>query len=85
MQYPHSNPDVQAVSDQANLAPEEADKVSKAEANYRNAGSSDTTCGSCRHYLGDGICELVDGLVSTKGVSDLWEPRGRGLADLMEG
>lgn len=82
-QYPHSSP----------VGPEEPEegfegsgvKASKEEVNFRPAGSSETNCGSCGHYLGDGLCEVVSGTVSTEGVSDLWEPRAEGLADLVTG
>lgn len=58
-------------------------KLEKDEVNYRPSGSSQTNCGSCAHYLGDGVCELVAGTVSISGVSDAWKPRNpKGLMDL---
>jgi len=80
-QFPHSSPE----------APEEPQegvegsgvKMSKDDVNYRPAGSSETHCGSCKHYLGDGICEIVAGTVSVNGVSDAWEPRGKSMTDLV--
>lgn len=81
LQFPHSEPE-------GPPAPSEGYegtgvKLSKEEVNYRPAGSSETNCGSCAHYLGDGICEIVSGTVSTKGVSDQWEAKGsKGLLSL---
>jgi hypothetical protein len=58
-------------------------KATKDEVNYRPAGSAESNCGSCAHYLGDGVCEVVAGTVSTRGVSDAWEPRGKSMTDLV--
>jgi hypothetical protein len=80
VQFPHSSP-------VAPPGPEEGEpgiKASKDEVNYRPAGSSETNCGSCAHYQGDGICEVVDGTVSVNGVSDAWEPRGQSMVDLVQ-
>ena len=80
-QFPHSSPAPPA-------GPEDSDagvKQTKAQANYRPAGSSETRCGTCAHYQGDGICGVVAGLVDEGGVSDLWEPRSGGLVDLIGG
>jgi hypothetical protein len=77
-QFPHSAPEAPA-------GPEEDQgvKITKEEANYRPAGSAETNCGSCGHYLGDGICDVVAGSVSTDGVSDEYIPRAGGLQDLV--
>lgn len=78
-QFPHSSPS-------APPGPQDADqgvKVTQEEANFRPAGSSETSCGSCANYQGDGICAVVAGLVSPDGVSDLWTPRASGLQDLI--
>lgn len=68
--------------------PEDPDagvKQTKEEANYRPAGSSETNCGNCAHYMGDGVCEVVAGLVSSAGVSDNYTPRTQSLQDLVTG
>lgn len=79
--FPHSSP----------MPPSEPEsdtegvKMTKDQVNYRPAGSSSTNCGSCGHYLGDGICEVVAGTVSTDAVSDEYIPRAGGLQDLVAG
>jgi len=60
-----------------------ANKYTKAEANYRNAGSSVTNCGACRFYQGSGICSQDEGAISTGAVCDLFQARGAGLQDLI--
>jgi hypothetical protein len=79
-QFPHSSPE----GPEAPVEGDPAVKQTKDEANYRPAGSSETNCGSCGHYLGDGICEVVAGTVSTKGVSDNWTPRKKSMTDLVQ-
>ena len=78
-QFPHSSPD--ELSNQEtrsrDIAGEPGVKYSKEDANYRNAGSSDTYCGNCAHYtssaFGGGVCDIVEGDISPGGVSDFWE------------
>ena len=82
-QFPHSSPaDLQ---DQPAPAGQQAQQLTKEEVNYRAAGGSETNCGNCAHYLGDGVCEIVAGKVGTAGVSDAYEPRSRTMMDLIGG
>lgn len=76
--FPHSSPLPPEGEEEA-----DAQKYTKDEVNYRPAGSSETNCGSCAHYLGDNVCEVVAGLVNTTFVSDAWEPRTDSLIDLV--
>lgn len=77
--FPHSSPVAPSNADTsdpgANYTPEEV--------NLRPAGDSETSCGSCAHYLGDGICEIVTTSVRPDDVCDMWEPRSYGLGDLI--
>jgi len=53
-------------------------KVSQDVANYRPATGNDS-CSVCKHFLPPDACELVDGMISPGGVSDLFE-RAAGTA-----
>ena len=77
--FPNSSP----VPPDAPEYEDEGTKYTKPEVNYRPAGSSDTNCGNCGHYEGDGICALVAGLIDPGGVSDLYTPRRESLVDLV--
>jgi len=78
-QFPHSEPD----SLQRETTEPNANKLSKEEVNYRLAGSSDTRCSNCEHYMGDNTCAVVGGVINPDGVSDAWTPQKRGLQDLV--
>ncbi len=45
----------------------------KAEANYQSKSDSDKMCSNCKHYQGDGSCEVVSGKINPHGISDLYE------------
>jgi hypothetical protein len=92
-EFPHSSPDAIARATQG--AQEEevtADtKYSKAEVNYRPAGSSNTRCEHCSHFRwgggerGTGSCRIVMGRIEADGVCDAYEGGGSGLTDLITG
>ena len=82
--FAHSSPDALQAADAGTNVRDVASKLSKTDANYRPAGSSTTNCGTCANYQGSGICNAVEGVVSTNGVSDVWTPRkASGLVDLV--
>jgi hypothetical protein len=78
--FPHSEPDT---LERQTSVEADANKLTKEEVSYRAAGRSATRCSSCAHYQGDGICAVVAGPVDPDGVSDMWEPRDKGLRDLV--
>lgn len=53
---------------------EQGIKVSQAEASYRQ-GNAEQSCANCKNYLPPDSCMVVQGLVSSSGLSDLWEPK----------
>lgn len=55
-------------------ADEPQKRVSKEEANYRQA-QGDEACASCKFFLPPEACQLVEGLIDPNGVSDLFEPK----------
>lgn len=84
-QFPHSSPDtIQRDVAGVREGVDNANKYSKVEANYRPAGSSKTRCGACKFYQGAGICSQVEGDISPDGVSDIFQPRGKSLRDLVK-
>ena len=77
-QFPHSSPrPPHEESRTEDIAGDPGLKYSKEDANYRDAGGSDTYCGNCAHYtssaFGGGVCSIVEGEISPGGVSDFWE------------
>lgn len=52
-------------------------KVSKADANYRDATGSHN-CGNCAHMNSDGTCTKVIGQVSRRYVSRFWTAKPSG-------
>lgn len=84
--FPHGSPDdlqraVEGVSQDPMVG--SGQRYSKDEANYRDAGSSSTNCGECKHFQQAGSCELVSGSIDEQHVSDYFEPYGGGLVDLI--
>ncbi len=89
VQFPHSSPD----SLQREVLPpaQEADALTegptytKAEANYRPAGTSQTACWSCRHFQRGhpNTCRKVAGPIDPEAVCDLWQAKTYGLGDLV--
>lgn len=95
--FPHSSPDglqqmvAQAATEAGDGGVTGDTKMTKAEVNYRPAGSSNTRCERCAHFAwstgaqGQGTCRLVMGLIDPGGVSDEFTPGGGGLQDLITG
>ena len=86
VQFPHSSPDTleKSVAETA-----DANKLSKEEVYYRDAGNSKTRCATCNNFVGGGIsgsatCRVVAGIISPDGLSDYWTPRAKGLEDLVK-
>lgn len=50
----------------------------KAEVNYKKAGE-DAPCGSCKHFIPDSSCRMVEGTISESGTCDLYS-----AGDMME-
>ena len=80
--FPHSSPEATP-----NQGADVGIKVSQEEANYRDAGSSRTRCGTCAHFqpgeAGGGTCDVVAGNISPGGLSDLWTRGNDSLTDLI--
>jgi hypothetical protein len=49
------------------------EKVSKKEANYREASSTDR-CGNCANFIEPDGCQVVEGLIRVDQISDLYQP-----------
>ncbi len=89
-QFPHSSPQPPAPADpSASTAGNQGVQYTKAEVNYRPAGSSNTRCFTCSFYTpsqgGHGICSQVAGDIAESDVCDLWQGKSnQSLADLIK-
>ncbi len=85
IEFPHSSPDTlqREVQDVTQTQDVQA-KYTKAEANYRPAGSSQTACWSCRFFQPGrpASCARVAGPIERSAVCDLWQ-RSQYLKDLV--
>lgn len=89
--FPHTSPDLLQRDVEARRSEAEGvggAKQPKESVNYRDAGSSDTRCGTCMHFSpgmsgSKGSCDLVEGIVSSGGVSDLYDGGSDSVMDIV--
>lgn len=48
--------------------------VTKLAANYRLSNKPDASCGICANFIPPDKCEVVAGVISVRGLSDLFTP-----------
>lgn len=53
----------------------DAARESKATAHYTSYGTAAEHCGNCAHYLGDGVCDVVQGQIKSVGWCRHWRHR----------
>jgi hypothetical protein len=52
--------------------------LTRAQVNYRTAGSLEERCGTCSMFLPEGRCSLVQGSIAAGAVCDRWQARDQG-------